>query len=152
MLPQTIKRLFGLPAGDRGQGAAPEGGGVFLHGEGDYSHDVNEVSGQQRELYEFFAGIAGEADAQHCLATLGFNRTDRSPGERVSVAIDGRVVGSCPSWLGNQIREWLEEWNYAGADVLCRGLVIHRRGIRSSQADRFVLKLDIAIPFKMTTF
>lgn len=125
---------------------------MFLLGDGTYPHDVIEISDLQAELYAFLGRIAMDQDVQYCIAMLDFDRTRRVAGDRVSVAIDGRIVGSCPSFLGNQIREWLAEWNYSQARVACQAQVVHRRGIRSNHTDRFIVRLDIVVPFKMTTF
>lgn len=152
MLSRAVKRLFGFPGQALDKSAMAGGVGVFLHGDGSYPFDVTEVSDLQKELYEFFGEVVQSADELQCIAVLDFDQSNQRSPEKVSVAIEGKIIGSCPSHLGNQCREWLNEWSYSRANVLCRAIVIHRRGIRTSHTDRFVVKLDIAVPFKMTTF
>lgn len=152
MLSHAIRQLLGFPRRAAARGATAGHAGVFLLGDETYTHDVTEVTQQQSGLYAFLAeALEGEAE-RHCIAVLDFERDQSGPAGRVAITIEGQAVGLCPPHLGNQCREWLREWNYSEDNVLCRALIMHRHGLRSTHADRFIVKLDIVVPFKMTTF
>ena len=76
------------------------------------------------------------------------------PQERASVAvvIEGRTVGSCPAYLTTQYLEWLRRWRLSNVPARCNAVVVVS-GERNQDGNLGLsAKLDIELPFKMTTY
>lgn len=152
MLSNAARRLFGFPGRGSRDGTGTTASGVFLLGTEKYVYEVTQVLIEDRELFEFLERVHDNEYSGFCIATLDFDPASQTSAGRVPVMIDRRRVGTCPSLLSTQIRKWLDRWGYKNLQVSCRARVVHRHGVQSTSATRCLVKLDIAVPFRMTTY
>lgn len=145
MLPSFFSRIPGTRGRTPRRWVAEEGQTLFLHGRADYSFDVVGVAPHHADIIEMLHPGAVGAQRLFCIASLVL--CDSKPYERrtVAVAIGGRTVGYCPSHLSTRYREWLERWRFADAQVRCNAVILC--GERGDSG----VKLDIELPFKLTT-
>lgn len=145
MLPPFFSRIPGTRGRTPRRWVAEKGQTLFLHGRADYLVDVVGVAPHRTEIIGILRPGAVEEQRLFCVASLIL--CDSKPYERkmVAVAIGGRTVGYCPSHLSTRYREWLERWRFADAQVRCNAVILC--GERGGSG----VKLDIEIPFKLTT-
>lgn len=145
MLPSFFSRIPGTKSRTAPRWVADKGQILFLHGRADYPFEVLGVVEHRAEISDILDRNAPGARQLSCIASLIL--CDSKPYERkkVAVAIGGRTVGYCPSHLSTRYREWLERWRFADAHVRCNALVLG--GERGGSG----VKLDIELPFKLTT-
>ncbi|MBT2186516.1 hypothetical protein [Sphingobium nicotianae] len=133
--------------------AAPAGPGLglFLHGRRDFAFDVISVGPFEETLRDLAPAGKANGDRQECIAALVCR--DGNPLQRNTVAIEigGRTVGYCPSYLATQYREWLEKWCFSAAGVLCNAVIVRPPGLAGGRSSTPSVKLDIELPFKVTT-
>jgi hypothetical protein len=147
----TFLRLHGRK--HRHAPGAPAGPdlGLFLHGRGDYAFDVIGAAPFGASLRDIASAGAWTGERQGCIASLVCR--GGTPLERNTVAIEiaGRTVGYCPSYLAAQYREWLEKWHFSAASAQCNAIIIGRRSQAEGPPSVHGVKLDIELPFKVTT-
>jgi hypothetical protein len=150
MVPSTWRSFLGLR--DRTAEAIDQltDAALFLHGRGEFLFDVSGAGRHQAALRDIVSARTLARQRQACMAALLLD--DGNSGDRgaVAVRIEGRLVGHLPGYLATQYREWLRNWRLAGSDVRCRGVIINWNGGEGSVA-RYNAKLDLELPFKMTT-
>ncbi len=126
---------------------------VFLHGLADYPVDVGRVARHQAQLGEIVDGRTAVGRRHDCIAALVPGAGE--PGERNAVAVEihGQIIGTCPGYFAGKYREWLLRSRIVNARVLCRAAIVGTcvPGPGASRAVRYAVKLDVTLPFKMTT-
>ena len=150
MLSQLFRRLIG--SRDRSEQDEDKSNlsVVFLHSGTDYHIEVIGVSDHQAELREI-VGADTQAGQQHDRsADLILDENNPYEGSTAIVAIDGMIVGYLPPQLAAQYREWLHKWRLSEAFVRCNAVIVDQ-GDRSDETARYVVKLGIELPFKMTS-
>lgn len=130
---------------------------IFLHGKRDFAIEARGASRYQAELAAIatagpLAGLRHRCSAELVLdGAPGAGLGGEGPAsEGVAIEIDGWRVGFLPRSIATQYREWLENWDLSASRALCRAVVVHWPGGGATPA-RYVLRLDLEIPFKMTT-
>lgn len=56
-----------------------------------------------------------------------------------------------PNHLSTRYREWLHEWKFSHAIVHCNAAVIGSWDAGEDELRKIAVKLDIELPFKVTT-
>lgn len=147
----SLIRLFGR--GHRLASGTPAGPDLrlFLHGRGDYAFDLIGGAPFEQSLRDVAEGRVWTGERQDCIATLVCR--DGTPLERNTVAVEigGRMVGYCPSYLAAQYHEWLEKWRFLDATTQCNAVITGRRSQADGSLSAHGIKLDIELPFKITT-
>ena len=141
-----LTRLGRRPAFDE---SVNEGLGVLLHGRDAFTLEVAGCGRHQVEIREMMALRGDAARRRKCVALLDLDRTGGAP--RVAVVIDGTHIGYFPRYLSTQYCEWLDTWKLGKARVHCQALVHGDTGKCAVDVPEYRVKLDIEIPFKMTS-
>ncbi len=151
MLPSILSRIPGTRGRTSRRWVAEKGQALFLHGRADYAFEVVGVANHRTDIFEILDRSAIGAQRISCIASLIL--CDGKPYERrmVAVAIAGRTVGYCPSHLSTRYREWLERWCFADAKVHCNAVILCGERAGGEKASGSGVKLDIELPFKLTT-
>lgn len=118
---------------------------IFLHGQGDFAVSVAGVARRQAVLREMVPASVDAGQPYACFAALVLDK-----GNGCDVVIGGQVIGYCPAYLATRYREWLHEWRLETARVQCRAIV-HSPASASGGERQFAVKLDVELPFKLTT-
>jgi hypothetical protein len=145
-------RLSWLALGKRARSGeqSPGAGTLFLHGRGDFLVTVSGVAQCQAGLHDIYAGRAARATRHDCIATLLPDRGDPRARSAIALAIAGQGVGYLPRHISTQYDEWLQRWRPVGLPARCRGVII-RLSACDDAGPRYDLRLDLEIPFRMTT-
>lgn len=153
MIPAFFKRLLRIQDENRTRHgfAAVNCPSLFLHGQGSYGFDVIGAVLHQVELKDIFTGTLRTGNRQACVAGLIFDEGKGDERPVVAVTIGHRVVGSCPAFLTTQIREWLLQWKLSDARMRCNAMIVVGKEIDRDGNLGLGVKLDIELPFKMTT-
>jgi len=88
--------------------------------------------------------------ARRCVAVLKAER-DGSRRKRVGVRIDGSLIGYMPDYLSAPFLAWLKSWNLVRAQFYCLAVIETDEKGNDQGRGGYRVKLDIEIPFKMTT-
>lgn len=144
---RTVLGIVGRAGQDFDEADTPT---LFLHGKGDFLFKVSSTSQYQTALQEIASGGTSAGGRYECIATLILDPGDSRDRNGVTVEIAGRRVGYLPGHVDTQYREWLRRWRLAGSPARCRCLIAHWSMGESGRA-RYNVKLDLEIPFKMTT-
>lgn len=123
---------------------------IFLHGRGDFRIDVVGVARHLAELREVVGGRLQVGESRPYVARLILREREAHAKEAVAIAIEDRVVGYCPAHLATRYREWLRTWRIEHAVVSCRATITCMQKEPGFE-DRYVVRLDLELPFKMTT-
>ena len=142
--------MLGMQSQLRRKSSAAEGMAVFLHGSGEFGIQAQGVSQHQNALREVLPANLELGQSQPCVATLVL--TGRQSYERnwVSIVIEHRTIGYCPADFAAPYRAWLQRWRLESALVQCRATIIRARGNPGIEL-RYGARLDVELPFKMTT-
>ncbi|MCT2401654.1 hypothetical protein [Novosphingobium mangrovi (ex Huang et al. 2023)] len=133
--------------------SASEGLRLLLHGRDDFPLELVRTSRRHSEIHEV-AGQSGCPGRDHrCVAVLAIDRerSGRAGRGDVGVFVDGGLVGYLPGYLSTQYREWLHAWNLSRAVVHCRALIQCDCASSASGPAGYRVKLDVEMPFRMTT-
>lgn len=151
MLSRIFRQLFGFGRTKPHVLEADAGTTIFLHGRDNFSFDVIGTSRHETELVEIAGGGVQPGQDFQCVAALVLSEGKDDRRFSVAVSIDRRIVGYFPANLATQYREWLHKWGLTHAGVQCNAIiVVDRNPIRLGAYD-YTVKLDIELPFKMTT-
>ena len=146
MMTLKLRSLLGL---DRREDREPAAWTLFLHGKRDFTVDIRGVSRHQTELHGIVSERPLATMRQSCIATLLFDESESEKGA-IAVEVGGRRVGYLPRHVATQYGEWLQTWRLAGSSVRCRAVIVCRNCGEAAGA-RYSVRLDLEIPFKMTT-
>ncbi len=152
MLPLIFRRLLGRPARAADDAFTGIPKAIVLHGRADYAIDVIGVSRYRAQLLELLDGMPRPGQRKECVAALVVEEGMSKDRATVAVIIEGRMVGASPAYLATQYVEWLSRWQLSGAPARCNAVIVV--GAERNQEGNFGLgvKLDIELPFKMTTY
>lgn len=150
MVASTFRSFLGFRKRIVQEPELPPGTTLFLHGKAEFLIEVSRASRHQDALREIVGGRPRTGHRHVCIAALLLD--DRAAGElnAVSVEISGRLVGYLPSYLAVQYREWLQAWHLVVFRSRCRAMIVNANCGEGSAA-RYYVKLDLELPFKMTT-
>lgn len=151
MLGGIFKGLCGFRRKPVPDESASDGLSILLHGRETYALELAGTARRQVEIRSI-AGGKGPAGRRHtCIAVLSCDPDEPPDRMNVEVHVDGVLVGHFPRYLSSLYREWLESWNLRNARVHCRAVIQSERFSADPGAGECRVKLDIEIPFKMTT-
>ena len=151
MLGGIFKGLSGFGRKPVPDESASDGLSILLHGRETYALELAGTARRQAEIRSITGGKGPAGRRYACIAVLSCD-LDAPPGTmNVEVRIDGVLVGHFPRYLSSLYREWLESWNLRRARVLCRAVIQSEWFSAEPGAGECRVKLDIEIPFKMTT-
>ncbi|MCW1427974.1 hypothetical protein [Novosphingobium sp. JCM 18896] len=123
---------------------------LFLHGRQDYQVELRGVARCQAELDEIVRARPLTRLRQDCIAALLIDYEGGEERHAVAVEIEGRRIGHLPRHVASQYREWLQTWRLLASEVRCRGLIVNWSAPEAA-GPRYSVRLDLEIPFKMTT-
>lgn len=145
--------FFRLPGGRRARPVAGEARPLrlFLHGRADYGHSLIGAAAHGEALRTLAHALTWDGARAVCLARLICR--DGSPLERNTLAVEigGWSVGYAPSTLATQYREWLDQWQFGDALVQCNALVLAAGPAPPGPIAIAAIRLDVELPFKVTT-
>ncbi|WP_157081229.1 hypothetical protein [Novosphingobium naphthalenivorans] len=131
--------------------SASEGLTILLHGRETYALELAGTSRRQADIRTILGRRASAGRRHTCIAVLSRDE-DAPPGRmRVAVHVDGIPVGHFPQYLSGLYCEWLDSWNLGRARVHCRAAIQAEWFSAEPGAGECRVKLDLEIPFKMTT-
>lgn len=124
---------------------------VRLHGRASFPFEVVETLRFQNELRSIMGVTPANDAARRCIAVLRVERSADKRQKKVGVRIDGSLIGYMPDYLSAQFQTWLKAWKLAHAQLHCLALIEADEAGRGARQSGYRVKLDIEIPFKMTT-
>lgn len=123
---------------------------LFLHGKGEFRHEIVRTSHYQPELKTIAGNGDGPRRKHECIATLDLDEDHANSRGDVVVTIDDIVIGSCPRTLTTQFREWLKRWHLSHAMVKCSAVIVMVADRSGTNGPNYRVKIDIELPFRMT--
>lgn len=143
-----LQNLGSRPVPDE---SASEGLSLLLHGRENYALEVVGSARRQAEIRAIATGKIQAGRRQKRLAALSLGQDERTGVTKVGVFMEGAMIGYFPRYLTTQYCEWLRAWNLSRANVHCHALILRDGNGAEGRAGEYRVKLDIEIPFKMTT-
>ncbi|MCJ2177325.1 hypothetical protein [Novosphingobium album (ex Hu et al. 2023)] len=151
MLEGFFKGLNGFSRRPVPDESAAEGLAILLHGSETYALELAGTARRQAGIRSIFREKARSGRRHSCIAVLSRD-CDAPPGRvSVEVYVDGILVGHFPRYLSSLYCEWLDSWNLGRARVHCRAVIQSEWFSAEPGAGECRVKLDLEIPFKMTT-
>lgn len=150
MLSSFLGRLQTLHSRSARKPADVQNIALFLHGRAEYTIDVVGVSRYQPELLRAIGGIIEARQNYPCIASLVLSSGKPYEKNSVIIEIQGKAIGYFPNHLATQYREWLQKWQFSGAQVGCNALVTGGAHSNDGQMAAATVKLDVEVPFKVT--
>ena len=152
MLPPILKRLLGMDGGKADGSTGDEPKAIVLHGRADFPIDVIGVSRFRSQLLDLLDGMPQPGQRKECVAALIIEDGAASDRAAVAVVINGKTVGSSPAYLTTQYLEWLSRWRLSSAPARCNAVIVVSNERNQDGNFGLGVKLDIELPFKMTTY
>lgn len=131
--------------------AANESLRLFLHGQTNYLVDAVGLSRHLEEIRHLLKSAGAVGARYDCIATLVLSDAKPHEGHTVAVMVSRRTIGFVPNHLSTRYREWLHEWRFSDAAVHCNAAIIGNWNADKYEPRTIAVKLDIELPFKVTT-
>lgn len=151
MLGSFFKGLNGFGRRPELDESASEGLTLLLHGRETYTLELVGTSRRQAEIRSIIGERGLEGRRHACMAVLSRGLDAGASRLNVEVHVDGVLIGHFPRYLSSLYCEWLDVWKLGRARVHCRALIQSEWASVDPVAAEHRVKLDLEIPFKMTT-
>lgn len=151
MLHVLFKGLQGLNGRPVPDESASEGLNILLHGRASYPLELVGSSRFQHEIRTAMGATRDAVRRRECVAALILDQAGPAGRTDVGVFIGGAIVGYFPRYLSTRYCEWLNTWDLSRAAVHCHAVILGDRNNAEQGGGEHRVKLDIEIPFKMTT-
>jgi len=146
-------RFFKLPPGFGSLGKKPapvmSAGPLLLHGTGHFNLAVSGIAHHLAVIEQLVSHVPLHESSPVFQATLIVGERKSFKNDEVRVEIQRETVGYLPAHFVTRYTEWLRRWNYTNKQLRCHAIIERFFHERATSA-HFAIKLDIAVPFRMT--
>lgn len=146
-------RFFKLRPGFGGLGRKPApilgGGPLLLHGTGQFGLAVSGIAQHLPVIEQIARKVPPHENLPVFQASLIIGERKSFRKDEVHVEIQRETVGYLPAHFVTQYIEWLRRWNYVDKAIRCHA-TIERFFNEQGTSARYGIRLDIAVPFRMT--